>query len=225
MEPGSLTFENGTHISWEMGDDGGGASNAHYVDFLNAIGKEKKYNNCLEWCAGLSAVAFSVLDANIAEKAVLMDFYEPALVRAQENAHKNNMGDRVSIRVCNKISMLPETDKFDLVVANPPQTDKDQWLNWNWTYKHLSQEQKDIMYRVCVDKDWESHKEFFKNITKYLTPNADIYISAMYVVDVILDSAKEGGLTLIELIPHPALGIKSKTKAVIYHFRYETEIY
>ena len=40
----SLTFENGTHINWNRGDDGGGST--HYVDFLNAI-KDRKYKNGL----------------------------------------------------------------------------------------------------------------------------------------------------------------------------------
>ena len=214
---GSLTFNNGIHIEWNPGDDGGGST--HYVDFLNAIGTEKKYNNCLEWCAGLSAIAFSLIDANIVENIVLMDLYEPALIKVQENAKNNNIIDNVSIRLCDKISSLPLTDKFDLVVSNPPHSVSDHWIEE--LYSSESQSQKDLVYRLTVDKNWELHKEFFKNITKYINQNADLYISETSEGSWFVDWAKEVGLNLIEIFPSPMVSTDSKTTAVIYHFRYE----
>jgi methylase of polypeptide subunit release factors len=208
----NLEFKNGIHIEWNWGDDGGGST--HYVDFLTAIGTEKKYNNCLEWCAGLSAIAFSLVDAGIVENIVLMDFYEPALIKAQENAKNNNIIDNVSIRVCDKISSLPLTDKFDLVISNPPHAVSDYWIK--------DSPNKDLIYRLTVDKDWKLHKEFFKNITKYLSPNADLYISETSEGVFFVDWAKEVGLNFIAIISSPMISNDSKTPAVIYHFRYET---
>ena len=214
----NLKFKNGIHVKWDFGDDGGGSK--HYVDFLNVIGTEKKYNNCLEWCAGLSAIGFSLVDAGIAKNIVLMDIYEPALIRAQENAKNNNIIDNVSIRVCDTIDSLPNTDKFDLVVSNPPHSNSDHWIEE--LYSESTQLEKDWMYRMTVDKDWELHKEFFKNITKYLNPNADLYISEVYQNSHFVDWAKEVGLNVIEVFPSPMLSISSRTEAIIYHFRYET---
>jgi methylase of polypeptide subunit release factors len=211
----NLKFKNGIHIKWNQGDDGGGST--HYPDFLNAIGTEKKYNNCLEWCAGLSAIAFSLIDAGIAKNIVLMDVYEPALIKAQENAKDNNIVDNVSIRVCDKIASLPITDKFDLVVGNPPHSPT---VN-NITNIPDIQEEYDAVVRITVDEDWELHKEFFKNITKYLNPNADLYITETLETNIDVDWAKEAGLTLIEIFPSPMLSVDSLSRAVIYHFRYE----
>jgi methylase of polypeptide subunit release factors len=210
----NLKFKNGIHIKWNPGDDGGGSS--HYTDFLDAIGTEKKYNNCLEWCAGLSAIAFSLVDANIAENIVLMDLYEPALIKAQENAVSNNIVDNVDIRICDKINMLPLTDKFDLVVANPPHSSVNNITNMPASHKDC-----EAVVRITIDKDWELHKEFFKNITTYLNSNADIYISEVVIFDSIVTWAKEVGLSLIKVFPSPMLSIDAKTPAVIYHFRYE----
>ena len=207
-----LKFKNGIHIKWNPGHDGGGST--HYPDFLDAIGTERKYNNCLEWCAGLSAIAFGLVDAGIAENIVLMDVYEPALIKAQENSKKNNISNNVSIRVCDKISSLPLTDKFDLVVSNPPHSVSDYWIE--------DSPQKDLTYRLTIDKDWELHKEFFKNITKYLSPNADVYISETTEGDWFVDWAKEVGLNLIAIFPSPMISNDSKTIGIIYHFRYET---
>ena len=216
-----LAFDNGLKITWNQGDDGGGSS--HYKDFLNAIGKEKKYKNCLEWCAGLSAVAFSLLDAGTAENIVLMDLYEPALLQAKKNAIINNIAKKVDIRLCDKISNLPSTDKFDLVVSNPPHVDNADWLDES--QPDLPKEYKDHIVRITVDKDWQLHKEFFKNITDHLNPNADVFISETVEWDFMVDWAKESGLNLIEIFPAEALSKDTKTDAVIYHFRYETEIH
>lgn len=210
-----LKFKNGIHIKWNPGDDGGGST--QYIDFLDTIGTEKKYNNCLEWCAGLSAIAFSLVDANIVENIVLMDLYEPALIKAQENAVSNNIVDKVDIRICDKINMLPLTDKFDLVVANPPHSPVNGITNIP-----NSQKEYDACLRITIDKDWELHKEFFKNITTYLNTNADVYISETERLDSIVTWAKEVGLNLMKIFPSPMLAIDSKTSAVIYHFRYET---
>ena len=217
----NLTFKNNINITWNHGDDGGGST--HYVDFLNAIGTEKKYNNCLEWCAGLSAVAFSLLDADIAENIVLMDLYEPALIKAQENAKNNKLVDKVSVRVCDRVESLPLTDKFDLVVSNPPHDDNGSWIDE--CNPNLSKDEKDTVIRLTIDKDWNLHKEFFKNITKYLNPNAELYISETNSHGFIIDWAKEVGLNLIEVFSAPALAKDTKTNAVILHFRYETKIH
>ena len=213
----SLTFKNSTHIKWNPGDDGGGST--QYKDFLNAITTEKKYNNCLEWCAGLSAIAFSLLDAGIAENIVLMDVYEPALIKAQENAKDNNIVDNVSIRVCDKIDSLPITDKFDLVVSNPPHAISGNLIEDLHDYEGS---EKDWIYRLTVDKNWELHKEFFKNITRYLNSNADLYISETIKNNIFIGWAKEVGLNLIEVFPSPILSTDANTDAVILHFRYET---
>lgn len=210
-----LIFKNKTQIEWNHGDDGGGST--HYTDFLNAIGSSKQYNNCLEWCAGLSAISFSLLDANIINKSVLMDIYEPALTKALDNAQNNNLSDRVSIRLCGKISDLPVTDKFDLVVANPPHAISDHWIEDGPDY--------DTVHRITVDLDWKLHKEFYANIKNYLNPGADVFISEIDSHLVIEEYANQSGLRFVSSIPAPTLGNDSKTNAFIQRYTYETKIY
>jgi methylase of polypeptide subunit release factors len=217
----TLTFKNGTVLNWNPGDDGGGST--HYVDFLNAIGTEKKYNNCLEWCAGLSAVAFSLLDADIAENVVLMDLYEPALKQAQKNAEINKLAERVSTRISSRISQLPLTDKFDLVVSNPPHDADGSWIDE--CNPNITKDEKDCIIRLTIDDNWNLHKEFFKNITNYLNPNADVYISETGKHNFIIEWAEEVGLKLVKVVPAIALAKDTKSNAVVLHFRYETKIY
>jgi methylase of polypeptide subunit release factors len=210
----NLTFKNGIHIEWNHGDDGGGST--HYTDFLDAL-RNKKYKNGLEWCAGLSAIAFSLIDASICEKFTLMDVYEPALKKAKENAETNNIGDKIKYYVCDKISELPNNEKFDLVVGNPPHSIDEDWIPNN--------NEGSLIRRLTVDLNYSIHEEFFKNITSYLNPNADLYISEICRHSVIDKYVKNAGLVLVEEIPSEQLSKDSKTDAFIAHYRYETEVH
>ncbi len=217
----SLTFENGTHISWNRYDDGGG--HAHYPDFLNAIGDKKRYNKCLEWCAGSSVISFSLLDKNIIDKSVLMDIYEPALLTAVDNAHNNNLQDRVSHYVCDEINKIPKHERFDLVIANPPHAlEQDSHLIRT---SELTEEEFKHCYRITIDADWQIHKEFYENITTYLEPNADIFISEIWEYPKLSEMALKAGLKLIRIIDAPNLSKDSGTSAYIRHYQYEKEIY
>jgi len=206
-----LTFQNGIHIEWHNGDDGGGS--VHYVDFLKAIGNDKKYNKGLEWCAGSSAIAFSLIDNKVCDNFVLMDIYEPALKRAKHNAKLNNIDEKIQYYVCDKISLLPSYEKFDLVVANPPHCPEDHWIP--------DSPDQSSSYRITIDLDWHLHKEFYQNIVQYLHPNADIYISQIMEHADIDEYIKNSGLVIVNEIPAKYLSIDSKTQAFIRHLRYE----
>lgn len=213
-----LTFENGIHIEWCKGDDGGGST--QYIDFIHAIGSEKKYNKCLEWCAGLSAITFGLFDEKIINEAVLMDIYEPALLTAMVNAKNNNLSDKIKYFVCDEIKKLPSTEKFDLVVSNPPHSSHGYWLvdgvNEDITGTHR---------RLVVDEDWKIHKEFFDNITKYLNEGADIFLSESDIHSDLISMAEQNNLKYVGFHSAPLLSVDSRTQAVVMHFKYETEVH
>jgi len=208
-----LTFKNGTTIKWSLEDDGGGS--AHYIDFLSAIPTDKKYARCLEWCAGCSAISFSLLDAKIVDEIILMDIYKPALDRAMENAKVNNLN--VKYYNYDAVGKIPINEKFDLVVANPPHCPDDFWMDKceGWEHRH----------RITCDLDWKIHTEFYANITKYLNNFASIYISQTCEYEQLTKLAKKAGLVLVETLPAKTLSIDTKTNAIIKHYKYEEKIY
>lgn len=214
-----LIFKNGLHIKWNGGDDGGGST--QYADFLEVISDGRTYKKGLEWCAGLSAIAFSLMDAKIIENCVLMDIYEPALTTAMENALRNNIGDKIKYYVCDSIKKLPDTEKFDLVVSNPPHSKHGDWINEN-------NELVDVVgghRRLSVDKDWKLHEEFFSSIPHYLNEGADIFLSESDTHMDLIEMALKNKLQYVGSYPAPELAKCSNTYAVIMHFRYETKIY
>lgn len=214
-----LTFENGMKIEWVRGLDGGGPT--QYTDFLNylKVGK-RKYTHCLEWCAGLGAIGYSILDAGICDQLSLLDLYEPAQEWAITNAHNNNI--TVNFYLTDTINKIPQGTKFDLVVANPPHC---------VDIKHIlgascaSETDRDTITRLTLDQDWAIHKEFFSNISKYLVPGADIILSETDKHYDLISSAENNGLTFITAVPASALAEFSTIHAVLMHFKYEKEVY
>lgn len=224
-----LTFKNGTFIEWNHGDDGGGST--HYHDFLKLISNTGKYNRCLEWCAGCSAIGFSLLDAKIIDELVLMDKYKPALDKALENA-KNNNFQNVFIYHLDKIQNLPSTEKFDLIVANPPhvwyeerflEQTKETWRE-NGHLDSLTQSDIDTLNRLLVDANLAAHKEFFENIKKYLKNNADIFISETDPSEELMSLIENSGLTILNKHVGEELTKSAGTFAYIFHLRYEEKI-
>ena len=179
-------FENGTIVSCEQENDGGGST--QYADFINFF-KEKgddlpKYKNCLEWCAGPGFIGYSLLDTEVCQHVTFMDIHEPAIDDARNNAIFNNLTDRTSFYTIDAIHKLPTDLKFDLVVANPPHSLKasEEWLN------------NKGLFRLIVDLDWKIHEEFFAHITDYLLPGAEVILSENDHFPEFIEMAKKVGL-------------------------------
>lgn len=218
-----LTFKNGTTIEWDHGQDGGGST--QYKDFLQAIPSNAKFKRCLEWCAGLSAISFSLLDAGVIEELVLIDKHEPSITQALLNA-KNNGFSNVKGYVLDKISDIPNNEKFDLIVANPPHLNCE--VNYQPAIDTSEMTIDDVLLhqRLLLDKDWNAHKEFFKNISNYLNNNAELYISENNTHPDLLQLIEQAGLKIVNIYKAPELSKSaSNDQSVIMHIRYEEKIY
>ena len=102
-----------------------------------------------------------MLDHGLCRSLCVSDCYPDAIARVIETSAINHL-DNVSAYVCDRVGLLPEHERFDLVVANPP---------------HFLQCPGDDNYqRIAVDSDWAAHQEFFANIGQYLEPNAVILL-------------------------------------------------
>jgi len=134
---------------------------------------DKKFKNCLEWCAGPGYIGFKVLEEQLCERLCLVDIYPPAINAAQQTIMQNRLTDKVQCYLSNNFSSVPLTEQFDLIVANPP----------HWPYeiykfayrKFPTQVIPDT--RIYMDRDWEIHKDFFSNVKKHLTPDGHIILA------------------------------------------------
>ena len=150
-------------IYYNLDLEGGGIErHSFFLDILKELFTDQKFNSCFEWCSGPGFIGFAILGANLCNQLTLADIYHPSL-QAAEYTIKNNpiINTCVNLRHIQYIKDLPESDKFDLVVANPP------WFSG----QHLLQS-----HRRYNDPDWKMRKEFFKNIKQHLNPDGIIIL-------------------------------------------------
>jgi len=222
-----FTIDNGIVLHNIRNMDGGGST--HYRDFLEIIKLKGKshYNKVLEWCAGPGFIGYALLGNKMCEHVVLMDKYQPAIESCIETAVANNLTEHVTTYVADEIGKLPETEKFDLVLGNPPHMwNRDIFLReteqtWKQNGHNLRQENIDILERLLLDHGQYIHIEFFKNIGKYLLPNADLFISepgnAIQMHDII-EHATHNGLLFEGGNPMPTMQGRAPNSTLL-HFR------
>jgi hypothetical protein len=170
------TLSSGIQMSFSHLLDGGGANcSEDIVNVLKTL-RTEKYQNTLEWCAGMGAIGFDILGHDLTESVVFheaINFAAPPIIR---NALDNDLLERVKVHIGNTIASLPTDEKFDLVVANPPHVDdffaffRNSRMQGGTPTSFLS------AARMCVDHKFAGHKEFFQNIRNYITDDADILL-------------------------------------------------
>lgn len=213
--PISITLANGIEINAPYHLDGGGFFfKDDFVRVIRQTGKEK-YNRAFEWCAGFGVIGFELLGQNLCDHLVVSDYYSTAVENCTTTAESNQLADKFTAYVSSSISELPETETWDLVVANPP-----------W---YPSQEAVDLLgsvhpmmipniHRITVDQDFEIHKEFYKNIKRHLTSDADLYIVEANHDPFHTKIAVENGLRLVEVYDLQA-GQQYAPAGGIFHFK------
>lgn len=193
----------GYKLIYDQSLEGGGIDQRR--DFLYVISKvgKRPYKNALEWCAGPGIIGYELLGYNKTIKVSFMDLHKPAIDSCIENAKRNKVEDRVSVYHTDKTINLTNTEKFDLVVANPPHA-----FNYDeWAKSQLTQERPtpahfpywEDQIRIDVDKDMLIHKEFFDNIRDKLTDDADIFISEVADKNPVIKYAKSLGYELVAI--------------------------
>ena len=142
--------------------DGGGTwFGQEYVDIIRDRYPGRVFERCYEWCSGPAYIGFNILDHGLCGSLCVSDVYQPAIQAVHETI-KNNKLHNVSAYATGTVSQLPENEKFDLVVANPP---------------HFLTCPGDENYqRIAVDQNWTAHQEFFANIGQHLLPNGIILL-------------------------------------------------
>jgi methylase of polypeptide subunit release factors len=148
------------------------------------FGKDKVWNNVLDWCAGDGGVGMMLLGSKIANKVNFMEPYKKAL----DNLYKNLSNNNISANVFELDKVADLTGKYDLVIANPPHNRiptlqrmyELEWVRKNKIYPlkyedALNDFRKKTPHRQ-FDFNWKIHIEFFENIEKNLNPGADVIL-------------------------------------------------
>ena len=147
----------------------------------------KKFNTAFEWCAGPAWIGMWLLENDICKTLVTGDINEKTINFVQKSAEKHNYNVRSYIS--DNLKQIPKSEKFDLVVSNPPNYYN---IQRSHTYGHMRDDLRPS------DIDWKIHKDFYKNISEYLNDDAVMFISEVepysrevYILDELYDKRSE----------------------------------
>lgn len=207
----NITLNSGIKIQFPTHLDGGGTMMVD--DLISAIRLSGKsvYERACEWCAGYGVLGYEVLGLGLAKHMVFTDYYPAAITNCLETATNNHLSQFVTGHISSTIEGVPNTEKWDLVVSNPPHVaDKNYFL---------STMQGDSNYldntcRLTVDQNFAIHKEFFRNIKEKLTLDADIFLIEASKHDFFVEWADAGGLRLVDTFP-----VSFLPHGCIFHFK------
>ncbi len=156
----NVTYK-GITVSYLSHLDGGGMGFGQ--EYIRVI-REKigKVDHVFEYCAGPGFIGFSLMAHNLCERLTLADINPEAVAACKETVKNNNLQTKVSVYLSDCLDNIPEGEKWDLVIGNPP----------HWPFD------KDKYYEDITKYDPALiiHKKFYKGIRKFLKPNGSILI-------------------------------------------------
>lgn len=190
----NITLAGGIDLQFPTHLDGGGIHmKPELMNVIRRYGKQS-YERAFEWCSGPGFLGYEILGSGVAKHIVFSDYYPVALDNCLDTARKHNLTNSVTAHLSATIAGIPDVEKWDLVVSNPPHTNNKEnfingMLNENREHSFL-----DNTCRLLVDQDWLIHQEFFRNIRKKLTDDADVFLIEAGTFPIFLDWADAGGL-------------------------------
>jgi hypothetical protein len=155
------------YYDWYMNAGGTGYTQS-YPKVIKARYPNKKFNNCLEWCAGAGMLGFRLLADGICKNVSLMDCFGPAIAACNFTIDRMPLefSKHASVIHGSCIKDIPDQMQFDLIVGNPPAS----------TYKKYATVHSPDELRLSADQGLKLHKEFFENIKKNLSPDGVILL-------------------------------------------------
>ena len=141
----------GIGISYREELDGGGTEfGQDFISFFTARGMPKQ-TRIFEWCSGPGFIGFSLLGHGFCESLCLADINPEAVASCKRTVEVNGLSDRVSVYQSDNLKNIPHSEKWDLVISNPPH--------------FVDQYEGDLR---AHDPDWRIHREFFATIGDFL---------------------------------------------------------
>jgi predicted RNA methylase len=149
----------GIDISYRSELDGGGTDfGQEFIPFLRSRGMPRQ-KRAFEWCCGPGFIGFSMLGNGLCETLCLSDINPAAVNSCQNTVRANQLGDRVSVYQSDNLKHIPPSERWNLVVSNPPH--------------FVDQYEGDIR---AHDPDWRIHKEFFETVSGHLAEDGVIVL-------------------------------------------------
>lgn len=145
--------------------NGGGMT---FVSDYQKLVKEKfkGLENLCEFASGPGFIGFSLLAFGLCKKLSLVDINPLAVEACKKTISSNGLENKVRVFLSDGFKNVPKSEKWDLVVGNLP--------HFNGTKSDY------IKSRIFIDPGWAIHKNFYRDVGKYLNPGASILLVENY---------------------------------------------
>jgi 16S rRNA G966 N2-methylase RsmD len=172
-------------------DGGGNSIGQRYPLILKLLYPNRTFDSCLEWCSGHGVIGFRLLADGICKNLHFLEMYQPAVDACKKTIANmpTRFANKVSIHKTSTLKSLPYDIKFDLIVSNPPHFPL-QLGNQLFEIPQYHHQ------RITVDREWQTHKDFFANAAKYLAEDGVILLQEIYHIDEFADMIDRGGLRI-----------------------------
>jgi SAM-dependent methyltransferase len=139
-------------------DGGGRTSGLDYLPLFRDLGMPRQ-PRVFEWCAGPAFIGFSLLGYGFCDSLCLADVNPEAVAACRRTVESNGLAGRVAVYQSNNLDDIPEAERWDLVVGNPPH------------FPDMSPGQ--LRYH---DEEWRLHRRFFGSVSRFLKPGGMIVL-------------------------------------------------
>lgn len=139
----------------------GGALDFGEEAFVKTVGNMfGSVGTACEFCSGPGFIGFSLLARGLCKKLCLVDINPDAITCCKKTIRENGLENEVTTYLSDGLAKVPPSEKWDLVVSNPPHFDGTRKMYEN-----------DI---IAIDPDWTIHQKFYKNIPRLLSNNGSV---------------------------------------------------
>jgi len=143
----------GVKVYYKQRLDGGGSTfGQDYISWLKALDMPRQ-GRVFEWCSGPAFIGFSMLAHGLCDTLFLADINPWAVEACRRTVERNGLGGRVTVVHSDNLEQVPESERFDLVVGNPP---------------HFIDRLEGNLR--AFDAGWEIHRRFYASIGRFLKP-------------------------------------------------------
>lgn len=157
--PAKRVVLGGITIDYKSELDGGGIEfGQDFIPFLKSRSMPVQ-KRIFEWCCGPAFIGFSMLGHGLCETLCLADVNSKAVASCLNTVRTNDLGNRVSVYLSNNLKNIPTSERWDLIVSNPPH--------------FIDQYEGDIR---AHDPDWGIHRDFFRTVSPYLQEDGVIVL-------------------------------------------------
>lgn len=158
------------------------------------IVKEKfgHVGHVFEFCAGPGFIGFSLLANNLCDKLTVADINPEAVSVLNETIKRNGLESRATAYLSNCLDSIPETEKWDLVVSNPP-------------HVFCATENEYRKNIILFDPNFNIHKRFYRDIRKFLKPTGSVLLqehTESTSIDDFKGMIEENGLKIVDVFTY-----------------------